>query len=180
MLALLDFIPLVLFFISYKIKGKFFAIGVLLVATCLQMLVSYLLQGRKLEAIQKFTLIAVVCFGSVSLYFRNEKILQWWPTFLEIGIALALLAGMHIWQKNPLKMMLGSRIELPDPIWQRLAMMWIAFCLLMAALNAYIVIYQSYDQWMDFKLWSRLLWLGFAIVQAVLIAKHMPQTEENP
>ena len=77
-------------------------------------------------------------------------------------------------------MMLGSRIELPDPIWQRLAMMWIAFCLLMAALNAYIVIYQSYDQWMDFKLWSRLLWLGFAIVQAVLIAKHMPQTEENP
>ena len=62
MLALLDFIPLVLFFISYKIKGKFFAIGVLLVATCLQMLVSYLLQGRKLEALQKFTLIAVLCF----------------------------------------------------------------------------------------------------------------------
>lgn len=180
MLALLDFIPLVLFFISYKIKGKFFAIGVLLAATCVQMLVSYFLQGRKLEAIQKFTLIAVLCFGSVSLYFQNEKILQWWPTFLDIGIALALLAGLRIWQKNPLKMMLGSRIELPDPIWHRLAGMWIVFCLAMAGLNAYVVLYQNYDQWMSFKLWSRLLWLGFAILQAVLIAKHMPTTEETP
>ena len=144
------------------------------------MLVSYFLQGRKLEALQKFTLIAVVCFGSVSLYFRNEKILQWWPTFLEVGIALALVIGIIIWKKNPLKMMLGSRIELPDPIWQRLAVMWVVFCLAMAGLNAYIVVYQTYDQWMDFKLWSRLLWLGFAILQAVLIAKHMPQTEETP
>ena len=44
----------------------------------------------------------------------------------------------------------------------------------MAALNAYIVLFQTYDQWMDFKLWSRLIWLAFALMQGIYIAKHLP------
>lgn len=179
MLALLDFIPLILFFVSYKLQGKFFAIAVLLVATCIQMLVSYLLQGRKLEPIQKFTLGAVIVFGSVSLAFRNEKILQWWPTVLETVLCAVLLLGLYVYRKNPLKMLLGSKLTLPDAVWHTLAIMWAVFCLIMAVLNAYIVLYQSYDQWMSFKLWSRLLWLGFALIQGVYIAKHLPQEPED-
>jgi len=178
MLALLDFLPLVLFFLAYKIKGKFFAIGVLLAATCVQMLISYLAQGKKLEPIQKFTLIAVLLFGSVSLIFHNEKILQWWPTVLESGLAIALIAGIAFFEKNPLKMLLGSKLSLPDSVWRQLAIAWAVFCAIMAALNAYIVLFQSYDEWMSFKLWSRLLWLAFAVAQGVLIAKHLPKENE--
>ncbi len=175
MLALLDFIPLILFFVSYKLQGKFFAIAVLLLATWAQMLLSYFLQGRQLEPIQKFTLVAVSLFASISLIFRNEKILQWWPTVLEIVLSLVLILGIYVWQKNPLKMLLGSKLPLPDPVWLRLAQMWVVFCLLMAGLNAYIVLEQSYDQWMSFKLWSRLIWLGFALIQGVYIAKNLPK-----
>ena len=174
MLALLDFAPLILFFLSYKLKGKFFAIGVLLVATWAQMLLSYLLQGRKLEPIQKFTLIAVSLFASVALLLRNEKVLQWWPTVLEVSLSLVLIIGLHAWHKNPLKMLLDSKLTLPDFVWHHLAYAWAAFCLFMAALNAYIVIFQSYDQWMSFKLWSRLLWLAFALAQGVYITKRLP------
>ena len=174
MLALLDFIPLILFFISYKLKGKFFAIGVLLLATWLQMLLSYWLQGRKLEPIQKFTLVAVSLFASVALLLLNEKVLQWWPTVLEVVLSLVLIIGLHIWRKNPLQMLLGSKLSLPDLVWRNLAYAWALFCLFMAALNAYIVVSQTYDQWMDFKLWSRLIWLAFALAQGVYIAKHLP------
>lgn len=174
MLALLDFIPLVLFFAAYKLQGKFFAIAVLLGATWLQMLISYALQGRKLEPIQKFTLIAVSLFASVALLLRNEKVLQWWPTVLEICLSLVLLLGLHIWQKNPLQLLLGSKLSLPNAVWRHLAYAWAVFCIAMAALNAYIVLFQSYDQWMDFKLWSRLIWLAFALAQGVYIAKHLP------
>ncbi len=178
MLALLDFIPLILFFVAYKLQGKFFAIAVLLVATWLQMLVSYALQGRKLEPIQKFTLVAVTLFSSVALLLRNEKVLQWWPTVLEIILSLVLLLGLHLWRKNPLQLLLGSKLSLPEHIWRHLAYAWAVFCLAMAALNAYIVLFQTYDQWMDFKLWSRLIWLAFALAQGFYIAKHLPP--ENP
>ena len=174
MLALLDFTPLVLFFLAYKLQGKFFAIGVLLVATWLQMLASYWLQGRKLEAIQKFTLVAVTLFASVALLLRNEKVLQWWPTALEVCLSLVLLLGLHLWRVNLLQKLLGSKLELPSLVWRNLAYAWAVFCLAMAALNAYIVLFQTYDQWMDFKLWSRLIWLAFALAQGVYIAKHLP------
>jgi intracellular septation protein len=179
MLALLDFIPLILFFVAYKLQGKFFAIGVLLLATWLQMLASYLLQGRKLEPIQKFTLAAVTLFSSVALLLRNEKVLQWWPTALEVTLCFVLLLGLHIWRKNPLQLLLGSKLTLPDLIWRNLAYAWAFFCLAMAALNAYIVVYQTYDQWMDFKLWSRLVWLAFALAQGVYIAKHLPPEDQT-
>jgi intracellular septation protein len=182
MLALLDFVPLIAFFLSYKLKGKFFAIGVLLAATWIQMLLSYVLQGRKLEPIQKFTLVAVSLFASVALLLRNEKVLQWWPTVLEVSLSLVLIIGLHVWRKNPLQMLLGSKLTLPDFVWRHLAYAWAAFCLVMAALNAYIVVSQSYDQWMSFKLWSRLLWLAFAIAQGIYIAKKLPpeDPEETP
>ena len=174
MLALLNFIPLILFFIAYKLQGKFFAIAVLLLATWLQMLASYALQGRKLEPIQKFTLVAVTLFSSVALLLRNEKVLQWWPTVLEVVLSLVLLMGLHLWRKNPLQLLLGSKLNRPENIWRHLAYAWAFFCLAMAALNAYIVLFQTYDQWMDFKLWSRLIWLAFALMQGIYIAKHLP------
>ena len=137
------------------------------------MLASYALQGRKLEPIQKFTLVAVTLFSSVALLLRNEKVLQWWPTVLEVVLSLVLLMGLHLWRKNPLQLLLGSKLNLSENIWRHLAYAWAFFCLAMAALNAYIVLFQTYDQWMDFKLWSRLIWLAFALMQGIYIAKHL-------
>ena len=41
MKQLLEFVPLVLFFLAYKLKGIYFATGMLMAATVLQMAVIY-------------------------------------------------------------------------------------------------------------------------------------------
>ena len=52
MKLLLDFLPLVLFFIAYKLAGIYAATAVIMAATALQMLALYLID-KKLSAMHK-------------------------------------------------------------------------------------------------------------------------------
>ena len=56
--------------------------------------------------------------------------------------------------KNFLKMLLGSQLELPEPIWHRLNLAWIVYTAFMAILNAYVVLNYSTEAWVTFKLWG--------------------------
>ena len=76
MKQLLEFIPLVLFFITYKMFGVRDAAIVLVIATIVQMIVLKLKYGV-IEKQQKIMAIAVIFFGLLTAYFNEIKYLQW-------------------------------------------------------------------------------------------------------
>jgi intracellular septation protein len=83
--------------------------------------------------------------------------------------------GIALWayRKNFLKLLLGSQLDLPDPVWMNLNKIWIAYCVFMAAINAYVAANFSTDAWVNFKLWGYVFPLAFIIGQGLYIAPHM-------
>ena len=94
-----------------------------------------------------------------------------------MGIALAVAVwGM---KKNFLKLLLGSQLELPDAVWQRLNVAWVLYTLFMAAINAYVVLYYSTEDWVNFKLWGYVFPLTFLVAQGIYIAPHLKADEAS-
>jgi intracellular septation protein len=176
MKTLLDFLPFLLFFGAFKLFDIYVGTAVLMAATTVQMLLVYRMDG-KLQVIQKITLALVLVFGALTLLLHDERFIKWKPTVLYVAMALALAIALWGMRKNVLKLMLGTQLELPDGVWHRLNLAWIVYTLLMAAINAYVVMYYSTEDWVSFKVWGYVFPLTFLIAQGLYIAPHLKSGE---
>jgi intracellular septation protein len=176
MKILLDFFPILLFFGAYKLYDIYVGTSVLMVATLIQMAVIFKMEG-KLQMLHKITLILVLGFGALTLALHDERFIKWKPTVLYMAMALGLAIALWAAKKNFLKLMLGSQLELPDRVWMRLNVVWIAYCVFMAAINGYVAAYFSTDEWVNFKLWGYVFPLAFLVGQGLYIAPHIKPEE---
>ncbi|MFT3776758.1 MAG: septation protein A [Ottowia sp.] len=176
MKLLLDFLPILLFFVAYKLQGIYAATGVLMAATCVQMAIVYAID-KKLTTMHKATLALILIFGTLTLTLQDERFIKWKPTVLYAAMALALAVALWGWRKNFLRIMLGSQLALPDAVWHRLTVAWVLYCLFMAALNGYVAAYWSTDAWADFKLWGYVFPVAFIIGQGIYVARHLQDSE---
>ena len=172
MKQILDFLPILLFFVSYKTYDIYTATAVIMATTVVQMAILYKLDG-KLATIHKVTLALVLGFGAMTLGFHDERFIKIKPTVLYTVMALALSVALWAYKKNFLKSMLGAQMALPDQVWRNLAVAWIVYSLGMAALNAYVAYFYTTEQWVNFKLWGYAFPLVFILAQGIYIAKYL-------
>ena len=175
---LLDLFPIVLFFGAYKLADIYTATAVLMAATLVQTAILYRLE-RKLATLQKITVVLVLGFGALTLGLHDERFIKWKPTLLYTGLATALVIGQVLMKKNFLQLLLGSQLNLPAPVWQRLNLTWMLYCVFMASLNAYVAAYFSTEYWVNFKLWGYVFPLVFIVSQGIYIARHLPKEDES-
>ena len=177
MKLLLDFLPILLFFGAYKLQGIYVATAVLMAATVVQMGIIYVID-KKLTTMHKATLALILIFGGLTLFLQDERFIKWKPTVLYTAMAIALAVALWVFRKNFLKMMLGSQLTLPDAVWNRLTVVWVLYCLFMAAINGYVAAYFSTDAWANFKLWGYVFPVAFIIGQGIYVARHL--SDEAP
>jgi intracellular septation protein len=135
----IDFIPLLLFFIVYKldprvvdIAGHEVTVGGIYSATAMLIISSLVVYGalfikqRKLEKSQWLTLIACLVFGSLTLAFHSETFLKWKAPVVNWLFALAFIGSHFIGDRLLIKRIMGHALTLPDPVWTRLNIAWIA------------------------------------------------------
>lgn len=176
MKILIDFFPILLFFGAYKFYDIYIGTGVLMAATVAQMALIYILD-RKLQAMHKITLALVLIFGTLTLVLHDDRFIKWKPTVLYAAMAIGLAIAIWFMKKNFLKLLLGSQMELPDPVWQRLNVIWVLYCAFMALTNAYVAAYYSTEAWVNFKLWGYAFPLAFIIGQGFYIAPYLKSDE---
>ncbi len=176
MKILIDFFPILLFFGAYKAYDIYVGTAVLMAATVLQMGLVYLID-RKLQMMHKVTLVLILVFGTLTLVLHDERFIKWKPTVLYGATALALALAVWVYKKNFLKLMLGSQLSLPDPVWMRLNQVWVAYSAFMAILNGYVAAYYSTEAWVNFKIWGYVFPLAFIIGQGIYIARYL-RTDE--
>ena len=174
---LYDFIPVLLFFIAFKLYGIYVATVVGIVATALQVLIHFL-RHKKVPKQQWITLVVFIFFGGMTLYFHNPIFVKWKPTIIFWIFGLALLLSHFIGKKPLIQRMMENVLEgnssVPNALWNRLSMAWILFFTLVGALNLYIAYHFSTDAWVNFKLYGILgLLLVFSFLQALCLAKYM-------
>ena len=176
MRVLIDFVPILLFFGAYKYDDIYFATAVLMAATVLQTALIYAID-RKVTGMQKGTLLLILVFGALTLSLHDERFIKWKPTVLYGAIAIGLTVAVVVFKKSFLKLMLGSQLDLPDRIWMRLNVAWIAYCLFMAVLNGFVAATFSTEAWVDFKLWGYVFPIAFLVAQGFYISPHLKGDE---
>ena len=169
---LIDFFPILLFFIAYKMADIYNATGILMAATVLQTVLIWRMDG-KLQTMHKVTLALVLTLG-----LHDERFIKWKPTLLYAGLAVGLAVAQGVFKKNALQSLLGQQLKLPAPVWHRLNVSWVLYCVFMASTNAYVAAYFSTDAWMNFKLWGYAFPLVFLLGQGIYVSRHLPKDEQ--
>jgi intracellular septation protein len=204
MKLLLDFLPILLFFGTYKYAEAhkdwaavfatehfgFMVSGgmvgeqeapvllstlVVIAATALQ--VAWLkTRGKKIDTMLWVSLGLIVVLGGATVWFHNETFIKWKPSVLYWVMALALWASANLFGKDILRQMLGDQLKLPDPIWKRLTLLWCAFFAVMGVINILVAYNFSTDSWVNYKLFGGTgLMIAFMIGQGLYVSRHIEE-----
>ena len=173
MKLLFDFLPILLFFIAYKLADIYVATGVLIVVTLMQVGWIWLRQ-RRVEKLPLFTAGLVLVFGGATLILHDPVFVKWKPTVVNWLFAAAFLGSRFIGQKPLLERMMGEQLELPAPVWVKLTLAWAAFFFAMGLANLYVAFTFDENTWVNFKLFGMLgLTLVFVLAQAAYMSRHI-------
>ena len=136
MKLLFDFLPIAVFFVTYKVAGIYWATGAAVAVAALQIVVLRL--GRRpVDRTQWFNLALLAGLGGLTIALRDERFIMWKPSLINWGFAFAFAASLA--GRRPLtERLLGAQLMLPRSVWRRLTGGWVAFFLLSGALNAYV------------------------------------------
>ena len=174
MAFLFDFFPILLFFLAYQWKGIFFATGVIIVATAVQVAVQWF-RTRTVKPMHLITAVLVFVFGGLTLAIGDEEWIKWKVTVLYWLFAAGfLVAALIPPRKTLVERLLGKEITLPAFVWRRLNVLWIAFFALLGALNLYVMLRFDTDTWVNFKFYGVIgMTLAFVVVQAIYLSRHI-------
>jgi intracellular septation protein len=177
---LFDMLPVIAFFIAFKVWDIFVATAVAIGTTMLE--VAYLkARGRKVDTMLWVSLGIIVVFGGATLVLHDEVFIKWKPTILYWMFSATLAVALLAFRKNLIRALLEPQnLLLPDQAWAKLNWAWAGFFLFMGLLNLYVAFNYSTDSWVNFKLFGATgLLMIFVILQAPFLARHM-QHKDGP
>ena len=180
---LLDFFPVLLFFVVFKYhddptEGIIAATAVAIVASIIQVAYTRLRHGR-VENMHLITLALIVVLGGATIVFRDEMFIKWKPSIVNWLFGAAFLVSEFIGSKNLVRRMMDKAVTLPDAIWFRLNMAWVVFFVAVGFVNVWVVYNFDTDTWVNFKLFGLLgLTVLFVIGQSIYMMRHIKEDEE--
>ena len=179
MKLLVDFLPIVIFFVVYKMTNDLIlATAILIPATMLQMGYTWL-TSKKIEKMQLVTLIMVVVLGGLTVALQDGQFIKWKPTIVNWLFGLAFLGSQFIGKKPVVQRLMEKGIQLPNRIWRQLNFAWFVFFAVMGSLNLYVAFNYSEATWVDFKLFGMLgLTFVFILAQGIYMSRFMPKDNE--
>ncbi|MDO9420829.1 MAG: septation protein A [Herminiimonas sp.] len=153
------------------------ATAIAIIATIVQ--IGYLLsRRRKVDGTLWLSFAIIVFFGGATIYFHNETFIKWKPTVLYWCFAAALLFSQIFLKKNLIRTMMEKQMSLPDGIWRRVNLSWVAFFMSMGLLNLYVAFNFSTATWVNFKLFGGMgLMFVFIIAQSLILSKYMKEPQ---
>jgi intracellular septation protein len=164
--------PIVLFFISYKIWGLMPATAVLVAASVAATAIGFLRTGR-LPWAPIITTAIVVLFGGLTLIFHDDTFIKMKPTVVYTLFAVTLWGGL-LFKKPLMERLMGTSLKMDHAGWRKLEARFALFSIGMAILNEIVWRTQTENFWVYFKVGgSILLTLLFMATQLPMIKRHM-------
>lgn len=173
--AVLDYTPLLIFFLGYKMAGVLAGTAIFMVAITIALIVSKLVLGR-VSPMSWLSAILILVFGGLTLYTGNITYIQMKPTIIY-AILGGLLFGGVLLGKPVLKYVFEHGYDgLTDTGWKLLTRNWAWFFAAMAVAN-YIVV-QIYPARSDadpnFGIWLGIKIWGFTGASMIFAFANMP------
>jgi intracellular septation protein len=174
---LLDYGPLLVFFVAYKLAGS--GLQGSLVATFAFMVAVIISIGVGLAVVKRVSpmvwvsTVLILGFGAITLYLRDPKFIQMKPTVIYIGFAVLL--GVGLMKRKPLlKWLFGPVFPgLTEDGWLKLTRNWALFFAALAVANVVMRAWLSFDTWLTLKVWGvTAVSLVFAIANMPMLLRH--------
>lgn len=179
MKLLLDFFPILLFFIAYKTSGIYVATAVAMLASLIQTGWHWFRHG-KAETMHLITLGLLLVFGGMTLIFQDPVFIKWKPTLVNWLFTLAFLLSPFFGGRLLIERMMGHAIKLPHSIWRNLNLAWSLFFLLLGGLNLFVAYHYDEATWVNFKLFGLMgLTFAFIIGQSFYMARHVKEDDST-
>jgi intracellular septation protein len=196
---LFDLLPVILFFVAYKIAGldegaaldlaaRWLGPGIapaqapILIATAVAIVATFgqigwvWLRHRKVDTMLWVSLGIIVVFGGATLFFHDPTFIKWKPTALYWLFGTTLAVSALGFRRNLIKQALATQVQLPEAVWTRLNLAWATFFAIMGALNLYVAYRFSEQAWVNFKLFGGMgLMLAFALGQGFYLSKYIEE-----
>lgn len=174
----IEMIPLLLFGLAYALFGIKVATGVLMAATVVSLVASYVMLGH-VTPMLIVTTVLVVGFGGLTFLYDDERFIKMKPTAVNVLFAGALGYGL-LTGRLFIKHLLGEALDLTPEGWRQLTLRWIGFFLFLAALNELVWRTMSVSAWVNFKLFGIIgLTFVFMIAQVGLLKRYATEPAAN-
>jgi intracellular septation protein len=175
---LFDFLPVIVFFVAFKVSDIFVATALAIAVTVAQIGWT-LARRRKVAPMQWASLGIIVVFGGATLILRDETFIKWKPSVLYWLSGLVFLGGLAF-RTNFVRAVIGEGVTLPEFAWTRLAIAWGIFFLFMGTLNLWVAYHVSTAAWVNFKLFGGMgLILAFVLAQAFWLSRYVQDEPAN-
>ena len=203
MKLLFDFLPILLFFATFKyaeghkewaaafatehlgfmvaggqvgtIEAPVLLATVIVILASLAQVAWLKVRGKKVDLMLWISLALVVVLGGLTVWLHSETFIKWKPTGLYWAMGLSVLVSQFAIRRNLLKLMLGEQMQLPERVWARLSLAWVGFFALMGVLNLWVAFNFDTATWVNFKLFGGIgLMLLFTLAQGWYISRHLP------
>lgn len=187
----LDFGPVIAFFIGYLLmKDRSFEFGgesysgfILVTAAFVPLLmlttaIAWRLTG-KLSRVNVFTLVLVIIFGAMTVWFNDERFFKMKPTILYLLFAAILGVGL-LRGKSWLEPLMGEALPLTSAGWLILTKRLALFFLGLAIANEVVWRAFSTETWVSFKTFGlTIAMFAFFMTQGKLFEAHSIKAAED-
>ena len=179
MYALLDFVPVVVFFVVYR----YYDIYAATLALIISMAALILFQWVHKRTVSKMLLVSggfAAVLGGITLWQRDPLFLQWKPTIVYWIFAAVLLVTDLFMKQNIFQKALGEAARADRLAWRALNTIWIVIFAGMGVANLYVAFNFDMDTWVDFKLYSAIgITVLSLLVTGLFVYRYLPEDERQ-
>jgi intracellular septation protein len=157
MSQLLEWSPLIVFFVTFEVRDIYWATAALMAACVLQLAIHRLRAGS-FKTMHIVTTCVVLVLGSATLLLHDQRFIQWKLTVL-LGLTSAVFLGSMVIGKQPLVRRL-LEAAFPEPLavstraWLAINFLWASWFAAFAVLNLYVAKNFAVDLWVKFKVFG--------------------------
>ncbi len=184
---LLEWAPLLVFFLAFKFLDIYWATATLMVA-CLMPLIVHRMRTGQYKTMHVITAAVILLLGTATLLLHDKRFIQWKPTVLLGLTAAAFLGSMAIGKQPLARRLLEPVFEEPLRVtsraWGVLNGIWALWFALLALLNIYVARNYAESVWVNFKVFGiTLASMAFMIPQVLWLSSRIkppaPAAGEN-
>jgi len=171
--------PAVAFLATLLITRQFREATWVLIGCSAAALAASLAIERRIAPIPAFSGGAALVFGGLSLLLHRNDLLQMKMTIVDAVLGAGLFIGLAL-RKNPLKLLLGAAIALPDRAWRVLTIRYGLFFWACALANEIVRRTQTAEVWATFRVAAIVAAVGFGAAQTPFLMKYWDQPGSPP
>lgn len=190
MLKILQFLPVVLWFITYKMTSNLILATAVIVVACLITTAIEYFMTRQLSRMQIFLVAAILIFGLPTVLLNDPAIIKWKVTVVNLLFAATIFVFQFILKKNPFAFLFEKELPLPEEAYNNLSLWWMVFFVLAGLLNIVIAFYlpaligvtetEAEEIWVDYKTFGNAILNGvFALICGFVLLKKYPEIMKN-